>query len=201
MDKLLLEIVALSHSITQAQSYAVVLAEVDGQRRLPIVIGSFEAQAIAVATEKFKPTRPLTHDLVKNIFTEFNILLKEVIINNLLDGIFYAKLVCDLDGEEMEIDSRTSDALALAARFDCPIYTYEFIMDTAGILLDEMEQKGEGDLPEKKKADKKTGEPIDAGKDLTKHSMEKLNALLEDAIKKEDYEKAAGIRDEIQKRS
>jgi len=201
MDKLLLEIVALSHSITQAQSYAVVLAEVDGQRRLPIVIGSFEAQAIAVATEKFKPTRPLTHDLVKNIFTEFNIILKEVIINNLLDGIFYAKLVCDLDGEEMEIDSRTSDALALAARFDCPIYTYEFIMDTAGILLDEMEKKGEGDLPAKKKSDKKSGEPIDQGKDLTKHSIEKLNALLADAIKKEDYEKAAGIRDEINKRS
>jgi len=203
MDKLLLEIVALSHSITQAQSYAVVLAEVDGQRRLPIVIGSFEAQAIAVATEKFKPTRPLTHDLVKNIFTEFNIILKEVIINNLLDGIFYAKLVCDLDGEEMEIDSRTSDALALAARFDCPIYTYEFIMDTAGILLDEMEQKGEGDLPKTKKADKKAGEPVESGggTDLTKHSIEKLNALLADAIKKEDYEKAAGIRDEINKRS
>ena len=202
MDKLLLEIVALSHSITLAQSYAVVLAEVDGQRRLPIVIGSFEAQAIAVATEKFKPTRPLTHDLVKNIFTEFNIILKEVIINNLLDGIFYAKLVCDLDGEEMEIDSRTSDALALAARFDCPIYTYEFIMDTAGILLDEMEQKGEGDLPKKKTADKKAGEPVESGgTDLSKQSLEKLNALLADAIKKEDYEKAAGIRDEINKRS
>jgi len=117
-----------------------------------------------------------------------------------LDGIFYAKLVCDLDGEEMEIDSRTSDALALAARFDCPIYTYEFIMDTAGILLDEMEQKGEGDLPEQKKTVKKEAKKAES-KDLTKHSIEKLNALLADAIKKEDYEKAAGIRDEINKRS
>lgn len=200
MDKLLLEIVALSHSITQAQSYAVVLAEVDGQRRLPIVIGAFEAQAIAVATEKFKPTRPLTHDLIKNIFSEFSISLKEIIINNLLDGIFYSKLVCEIEGDVIEIDSRTSDALALAARFDCPIYTYEFIMDTAGILLDEVAEgdpvkKGKSSKPKKSKST-----PVKVG-DLGNHSIDKLNALLADAIKKEDYEKAASIRDEIQKRS
>ena len=123
MKKIELEIVALSHSITQTHSYAVVLGEVNGLRRLPIVIGGFEAQAIAVALEKMQPSRPLTHDLMKNFMTAFNIELLEVIISDLQEGIFYSKLVCSSDNDTVEIDSRTSDALALAVRFGCPVYT------------------------------------------------------------------------------
>ena len=137
MKKIELDIVALSHSVSQSHNYAVVLGEQHGSRRLPIVIGGFEAQAIAVAMEKMTPNRPLTHDLFKNALETFTIELKEVVINNLLDGIFYARLVCLKDGELIEIDSRTSDALAMAVRFDCPIYTYEFILDAAGVVLED----------------------------------------------------------------
>ena len=140
MKKIELDIVALSHSVTQSHNYAVVLGEQEGSRRLPIVIGGFEAQAIAVAMERMSPNRPLTHDLFKNTLETFNIDLKEVVINNLLDGIFYARLICLKDGELIEIDSRTSDALALAVRFDCPIYTYEFILDAAGVVLEDQEE-------------------------------------------------------------
>ena len=134
MRKIELDIVALSHSVTQSNNYAVVLGEREGARRLPIVIGAFEAQAIAVAIENMTPNRPLTHDLFKNTLDTFNIQLKEVVINNLLEGIFYARLICLKDGEIIEIDSRTSDALALSVRFKCPIYTYEFILDAAGVV-------------------------------------------------------------------
>lgn len=120
----------------------VVLGERRGQRRLPIVIGSFEAQAIAVAMERMVPNRPLTHDLFKNTLDTFNIYMKEVVINNLLDGIFYARLVCVKDGETFEIDSRTSDAIAMAVRFGCPIYTYDFILEAAGVVLEEAEEGG-----------------------------------------------------------
>jgi bifunctional DNase/RNase len=139
MRRIELEIVALSHSMTQSHNYAVVLGEKRGKRRLPIVIGSFEAQAIAVALEQMTPNRPLTHDLFKNALDTFQVKLKEVIINNLLDGIFYARLVCMKDGELFEIDSRTSDAIAMAVRFDCPIFTYDFILEAAGVVLDEQE--------------------------------------------------------------
>ena len=132
MRKIELEIVALSHSITQTHSYAVVLGEVNGLRRLPIVIGGFEAQAIAVALEKMQPSRPLTHDLMKNFMNAFNVELHEVIISNLQEGIFYSKLICSNNDDTIEIDSRTSDALALAVRFGCPIYTYENILNSAG---------------------------------------------------------------------
>ena len=142
MKKIELDIVALSHSVTQSHNYAVVLGEQDGSRRLPIVIGGFEAQAIAVAMERMTPNRPLTHDLFKNTLETFEIELKEVIINNLLDGIFYARLICIEDGEEFEIDSRTSDALAMAVRFNCPIFTYEFILDAAGVILEDSEDGG-----------------------------------------------------------
>jgi len=143
MRKILLDIVALSHSVTQSHNYAVVLGENGGSRRLPFVIGSFEAQAIAVAMESMTPSRPLTHDLFKNALETFNIELREIVINNLLDGIFYAKLVCIKDGEILEVDSRTSDALALAVRFRCPIYTYEFILDAAGVALEEDKESGQ----------------------------------------------------------
>ena len=137
MKKIELEIVALSHSITQTHSYAVVLGEINGLRRLPIVIGGFEAQAIAVALERMSPSRPLTHDLMKNFMMAFNVELHEVVINDLQEGIFYSKLVCSSANDTVEIDSRTSDALALAVRFGCPIYTYDTILDQAGILMED----------------------------------------------------------------
>jgi len=186
MKKIEIEIVALSHSITQSQSYAVVLGEYNGPRRLPIVIGSSEAQAIAVALEKMKTPRPLTHDLLHSICNEFGVRLQEVIISNLLEGIFYATLVCEQEGKKVEIDSRTSDALALAVRFDCPIYTYEFILDKAGIILEEP-----------KKTERKKPSPYN---DLSHHTTDKLESMLNEALAKEDYEKAAKLRDELKKR-
>ena len=192
MVKIELDIVALSHSVTQSHNYAVVLGEVDGNRRLPVVIGGFEAQAIAVAMEQMAPNRPLTHDLFKNTLESFDIDLKEVVINNLLDGVFYAKLVCIKEGEEFEIDSRTSDAIAMAVRFDCPIYTYEFIMESAGVELEETDV-------DEKKSGKKSKKSVQAS-DYQKMSEESLNKLLEDVLTKEDYEKAAKIRDELLRR-
>jgi bifunctional DNase/RNase len=193
MRKIELDIVALSHSVTQSHNYAVVLGEQEGSRRLPIVIGSFEAQAIAVAMERMTPNRPLTHDLFKNTLETFNIELKEVIINNLLDGIFYARLICIKEGEVYEIDSRTSDALAMAVRFNCPIYTYEFILDAAGIVLEEGEEEPE-EVPQEK--------PVMKGKgsSLSSYSVEDLNKLLNEVLDEEDYERAAEIRDEINRR-
>ncbi|HXH19597.1 MAG TPA: bifunctional nuclease family protein [Chitinophagales bacterium] len=198
MKKIPLEIVALSHSITQTQSYAVVLEEVKGKRRLPIVIGGFEAQAIAVALEKMQPTRPLTHDLTKNIFNTFGIELVEIIINNLKEGIFYALLVCKFGDKVEEIDSRTSDALALAVRFNCPIYTYEFILESAGIIMEE--QLAEGQSSAKKERVEVQSEEDDSQKDITKLSEKQLNELLARVLKNEDYEKAIKIRDEIERR-
>ena len=188
MKKIELSIVALSHSVTQSHNYAVVLGEKEGSRRLPIVIGGFEAQAIAVAMEKMSPNRPLTHDLLKSALDHFNINLKEVIINNLLDGIFYARLVCEKEGIEVEIDSRTSDALALAVRYDCPIYTFEFILDAAGVILEEPEEVTP--KPKKEKAKKNQN-------DFSSFSMEELQSILEESLAAEDYERAAKVRDEI----
>ena len=137
MKKIELEIVALSHSITQTHSYAVVLGEVNGLRRLPIVIGGFEAQAIAVAMEGMVPSRPLTHDLLKNTLDTFEIEVTEILINNLVEGVFHARIVCMQHGREFEIDSRTSDAIAMAVRYGCPIFTYDFILDAAGVRIEE----------------------------------------------------------------
>ena len=192
MDKIRLDIVALSHSVTQSHNYAVVLGEEDGSRRLPIVIGGFEAQAIAVAMEKMSPNRPLTHDLFMNALSAFNVTLKEIVINNLLDGIFYAQLICERDGEIIPIDSRTSDAIAMAVRFECPIYTHEFIMETAGVVLDDSTE-GEEATPKPKKKKQKS-------KTLEEHSAEDLENMLEEVLAAEDYEKAAKIRDELNKR-
>ncbi|ULQ53754.1 bifunctional nuclease family protein [Flavihumibacter fluvii] len=193
MRKIELEIVALSHSITQTHSYAVVLGEVNGLRRLPIVIGGFEAQAIAVALEKMQPSRPLTHDLMKNFMSAFNVDLTEIIISDLQEGIFYSKLVCVGENDTVEIDSRTSDALALAVRFGCPIYTYENILDSAGILME--------DTSGKKKKQVNTPEREDNGNsDLKELSVEDLNALLSEVLEQEDYIRAIAIRDEINRR-
>jgi bifunctional DNase/RNase len=191
MKKIELEIVALSHSITQTHSYAVVLGEINGLRRLPIVIGGFEAQAIAVALERMSPSRPLTHDLLKNFMMAFNVDLHEVVINDLQEGIFYSKLVCSSANDTVEIDSRTSDALALAVRFGCPIYTYDNILDQAGIL---MEDDGKT----------KTATPVTSetgGSDNLKSlSLEELEGLLTEVLDHEDYIRAIAIRDEIKSR-
>jgi uncharacterized protein len=193
MEKIELEIIALSHSITQSHSYAVVLGEKTGSRRLPIVIGGFEAQSIAIAIENIEPSRPLTHDLMKNVFKVFNINLQEIIINNLINGVFYAQLICERDGQIYEIDSRTSDAIALAARFDCPIFTYEFILETAGIILDEKELKEEEEAISAKETKQK--------KVPRKDSLQELQKALKKALENENYEEAAKIRDEINKLS
>jgi uncharacterized protein len=195
MKKIELEIVALSHSITQTHSYAVVLGEVNGLRRLPIVIGGFEAQAIAVALEKMHPSRPLTHDLMKNFMNAFTVDLLEIVINDLQEGIFYSKLVCATESDTVEIDSRTSDALALAVRFGCPIYTYENILESAGILMDDSGNK-------KTAAVKTTAPSAEPGvrDDLKELTVEELNNLLHEVLEQEDYIRAIAIRDELNSR-
>ena len=193
MKKIELEIVALSHSITQTHSYAVVLGEVNGLRRLPIVIGGFEAQAIAVALEKMHPSRPLTHDLMKNFMNAFNIDMQEIVICDLQEGIFYSKLVCVSEHDTVEIDSRTSDALALAVRFGCPIFTYDHILESAGILMEDNNKKKSSDIPVEEVSEASREE-------LSKMSVEELNTLLNDVLEQEDYIRAIAIRDEINKR-
>ncbi|MEL6865322.1 MAG: bifunctional nuclease domain-containing protein, partial [Bacteroidota bacterium] len=189
-------------SVTQSHNYAVVLGEQDGSRRLPIVIGGFEAQAIAVAMERMTPNRPLTHDLFKNAMETFEVELKEVVINNLLDGIFYARLVCMKGGENFEIDSRTSDALAMAVRFNCPIYTYEFILDAAGVILEEPgEEEAEGEVARTGKRSATSKKVVPAkGNSLSQYSEDDLNRMLREVLADEDYERAAEIRDEIKRR-
>jgi uncharacterized protein len=188
MKKIELEIVALSHSITQTHSYAVVLGEINGLRRLPIVIGGFEAQAIAVALERMNPSRPLTHDLMKNFMLAFNVELHEVVINDLQEGIFYSKLVCSSANDTVEIDSRTSDALALAVRFGCPVFTYDNILEQAGVLME--------DDGKKKKAMPVTSE-TGGSDDLKAMTLEELDTLLAEVLDQEDYIRAIAIRDEI----
>ena len=198
MKKIELEIIAISHSITQTHSYAVVLGEVNGSRRLPIVIGGFEAQAIAVALEKMNPSRPLTHDLMKNFLVAFGIDLHEVIINDLQEGVFYSKLVCSNEHDTIEIDSRTSDAIAMAVRFGCPIYTFEHILQNAGILLEETEES------KRKKSETESLEEeirTTSHEDLKKMTLEELNHLLTEVLESEDYIRAIAIRDEINSRN
>lgn len=199
MKKIELEIVALSHSITQTHSYAVVLGEISGLRRLPIVIGGFEAQAIAVALEKMQPSRPLTHDLMKNFMTAFSITLHEIIICDLQEGIFYSKLVCSTEHDTVEIDSRTSDAIALAVRFGCPIYTYENILESAGILMEDT-----ASASKKKKVKQEVmveGDRPTGNEDLKTMTLDELNNLLNEVLEGEDYIRAIAIRDEINSRN
>jgi bifunctional DNase/RNase len=198
MKKIELEIVALSHSITQTHSYAVVLGEVSGLRRLPIVIGGFEAQAIAVALERMQPSRPLTHDLFANFMATFNIELNEVVIYKLEEGIFFAQLICQNGEDIVEIDARTSDALALAVRANCRIYTFENILETAGLYLDQ------GESPEtttdEPKSTSKVSTTGNTDKDLKTMSLDDLNTLLQQVLEQEDYVRAIPIRDEINSR-
>jgi uncharacterized protein len=195
MKKIELEIVALSHSITQTQSYAVVLGEINGLRRLPIVIGGFEAQAIAVALERMSPSRPLTHDLMKNFMLAFNVDMHEIVINDLQEGIFYSKLVCSSENDTVEIDSRTSDALALAVRFGCPIYTYDNILDQAGVMMDE-----ELNAPKQEISANVPFDNTSKNESLRTMSLEDLNTLLSEVLESEDYIRAIAIRDEIKSR-
>jgi bifunctional DNase/RNase len=201
MKKIKLEISGLSYSQTQSGAYALVLGESGGKRRLPIIIGGFEAQAIAIELEKMAPTRPLTHDLFKAFAESFSITVKEVIIYNLVEGIFYAKLVCQQDGaNDVEVDARTSDAIALAVRFKSPIYTYEFILSSAGILIDDETGTLEDAIISSSTGVSNVSAP-DTGDELSRKSKEELKELLKDAIEDEAYERAGKIRDELDRRT
>lgn len=192
MSRIKLNIIGLSSGQSNG-SYTLILGEDKGRRKLPIIIGSFEAQAIAIEIEKIVPFRPMTHDLFVSFCKTFNIQIVEVEIYNLIDGVFHAKLMCEVDGESREIDARTSDSIALAVRFKCPIYTYEDIMESAGVVFnDEME-----DIISEPEQETMPGKPTN---DLTSKSKDQLEKLLEDALMDEDYDKAAIIRDELNKR-
>ncbi|MES2591677.1 MAG: bifunctional nuclease family protein [Bacteroidota bacterium] len=194
MKKVKLEIVGLSYSQTQTGAYALVLGEAKGKRRLPIIIGGFEAQAIAIELEKMTPSRPLTHDLFRSFAKGFEINVNEVIIYNLVEGIFFAKLICTDGSKEVEIDARTSDAIALAVRFSCPINTYEFILSQAGIILDEDALAAANDNMD-------AGEMVEVEEtDFLKKSTEELKQMLDASLNDEDYEKASKIRDELNNR-
>ena len=199
MSLVRLDIKGISYSQTQSGAYALVLSEVDGSRTLPIVIGAFEAQSIAIALEKeIKPPRPLTHDLFKSFADRFHIIIKQVIIHKLVDGVFYSSLICERDGIKEIIDTRTSDAIALATRFDAPIFTYENILDKAGVYLKLKDENGDDDdeliledlIPE-----------IVEETSYSSENLETLNQKLNEAVANEDYELAAKIRDEINKRN
>jgi bifunctional DNase/RNase len=206
MSLVKLSIKGISYSQTQNGAYALILNEVDGERKLPIVIGAFEAQSIAIALEKeIKPPRPLTHDLFKNFAERFDIVVKQVIIHKLVDGVFYSSIICERDKIEEIIDARTSDAIALALRFNAPIFTYKNILDKAGIYLKTNNQDSDKDSQEIDDilSNPETfGHQDDSKSDriYLKHSLQELSDLLEQAVAQEDYEKAAQIRDEISKR-
>ena len=196
MEKVELKFLRITYSHTHAGAYALILAEAQGDRRLPIIIGGVEAQAIAIQVENIKPARPLTHDLFKNVADTLSFNLKEVIINDLVEGIFHAKLVIEQNGREEGIDARSSDAIALALRFECPIYTYEFILGAAGLKVEEGEE-------EKETAE--AGTPKKPGKSREKRSvsaasLEELQGMLQEALDNEDYERASKLRDEIKRR-
>lgn len=197
MKKIKLDIVGLSYSQTQSGAYALVLGEVNGRRRLPIIIGSFEAQAIAIEIEKMTPSRPLTHDLFKSFAQAYHIQIQEIIIYNLVDGIFYAKLICSDGKKTAEVDARTSDAIAMAVRFDCPIHTYEFILSTAGIVIEGNDFVYLENLNEP--VDEKNIGGASTGS-YSSISDEELKNMLQAALSEEAYEKAAKLRDELNKR-
>lgn len=198
MKKIKLEILGLSSSQSQTGSFALVLGETDGNRRLPIIIGMFEAQAIAIEIEKIIPNRPMTHDLFKSFANSFHFTVEEIVISDLKEGVFFAKIVCSDGLKKTEVDARPSDAIAIGLRFDSPIFTYENILAEAGIVLtDEVEEEKPEPKTEAKVKTKKEARKDD----FKNYSVEKLNDLLKEAIDKEDYERAAKIRDELSKRN
>lgn len=206
MSLVKLTIKGISYSQTQNGAYALILNEVDGERKLPIVIGAFEAQSIAIALEKeIKPPRPLTHDLFKSFADRFEIVVKQVIIHKLVDGVFYSSIICERDKIEEIIDARTSDAIALALRFQAPIFTYKNILDKAGIYLnpntpEESQNAGDDDVLSSPETFGMDDEGNQSAGGYGKMSLSELHELLEGAVQEEDYEKAARIRDEISKR-
>jgi bifunctional DNase/RNase len=202
VKKIKLEILGLSSSQSQTGSFALVLGEVAGNRRLPIIIGMFEAQAIAIEIEKIIPNRPMTHDLFKSFANAFHFHAEEIVISDLKEGVFFAKIVCSDGLKKTEIDARPSDAIAIGLRFDATIYTYESILAEAGIVLTDQDEDDEKEKqPREAKAKAKKETVKKASDDYKNHSMDKLKELLKDALDKEDYEKAAKIRDELGKRN
>jgi len=198
MSLVRLNIKGISYSQTQNGAYALILNEVDGERKLPIVIGAFEAQSIAIALEKeIKPPRPLTHDLFKSFADRYQILVKQVIIHKLVDGVFYSSIICERDKIEEIIDARTSDAIALALRFNAPIFTYKNILDKAGIYLN---LPAKDDDPEDVLNEDIVFEEQETETNYSHLTLQELNSTLQDAVNNEDYEAAARIRDEISKR-
>ena len=197
MNKIKLDIVGLSYSQTQSGAYALVLGEVSGRRRLPIIIGSFEAQAIAIEIEKMTPSRPLTHDLFKSFAQAYHINIQEIIIYNLVDGIFYSKLICSDGKKTIEIDARTSDAIAVAVRFDCPIYTYEFILSSAGIVIEGNDFVYLENINETPEEPTPTATGVTG---LSGLSDDEIKTKLKEALAEEAYEKAAKLRDELNRR-
>lgn len=205
MGKIKLNVLGISYSQTQSGAYALVLSEEEGNRRIPIIVGGFEAQAIAIELEGLTPPRPLTHDLFRNFAESYGIRILEVNIHKLEDGVFFASILCDNGDQQITLDARTSDAIALALRFQCPIFTTDEIVEKAGIVLDFEKGTGlePGDTPEEQEVapepeikKKRTIHP-----DISESSMEELRTLLADAVSKEDYERASEIRDEINRRS
>lgn len=192
MEKIRLEVVGMSYSQSQSGAYALILVESGGKRRLPIIIGGFEAQAIAIELEKMKPSRPLTHDLFRSFAQAYHVNIKEVVINKFQEGVFFARLVCDRGGESCEIDSRTSDAVALALRFNCPIYTYPAIMDAAAISVDDEVIEEMNEIPPDDEENTRSS--------LFLYTLEELQEMLDKAISQEEYEEASMIRDEINRR-
>jgi bifunctional DNase/RNase len=195
MLKIKLNILGLSVSQSQSGAYALVLAEETGERRIPIIIGPIEAQSIAIQLEGLKPPRPLTHDLFKNMASAFDIYISEIVIYKLEEGIFYSELVCIKDGNQVIIDSRTSDAVALALRFGCPIYTTEDILERAGIVIE-----FENERPQEEWYQPSSEEPSKGKYEYSKYTAAELSDMLTNAVKEEDYEKASAIRDEINRR-
>ena len=202
MNKIPLEILALSSSVTKFQSYTVVLGEVGGLRRIPIVIGSYEAQSIAVALEDIKPARPLTHDLLSNVLKSFSIVLEEAVIYKLVEGIFFAKLICNRNGEILEIDSRTSDAIALAIRNACPLFTYENILNEAASTTGEEHDESQEESDEEMHAERQDPpkEKITRSTDLSHYTDEELKQMMQKALENEDYDLAIQLRDELSTR-
>jgi bifunctional DNase/RNase len=198
VEKIKLEILGLSSSQSQSGSFALVLGETEGNRRLPIIIGMFEAQAIAIEIEKIIPNRPMTHDLFKSFAGSFNYSVEEIVISDLKEGVFFAKIVCSDGANTIEIDARPSDAIAIGLRFDASIYTFENILSEAGIVLTDEGEEDLGDLKKEVKKEKRSSVKSD---DLKNYSMDKLNKLLSEAIEREDYERAAKIRDELSRRN
>jgi len=200
VDKIKLEILGLSSSQSQSGSFALVLGEHKGVRRLPIIIGMFEAQAIAIEIEKIVPNRPMTHDLFKSFAYSFNFTISEIVISDLKEGVFFAKIVCSDGVKSIEVDARPSDAIAIGLRFSVPIYTYETILSEAGIVLtDESEEQEKSEIKSKVRSSSKGKKPTN--EQLKDQSSERLKELLNEAIKREDYERAAKIRDEINRRN